>query len=335
MLRSQALMEEQQTEFMLGALEGRAQREVQVLGEGQGVNVLWKELDDRYGHPTPLPIALNRVFQCRQQPGVPLFDYQLDLCELHSRWREWEPGGEGKDDSLLHDQFLLGLLDGLVKQDLQQQVRRQTSLTFRQVSVEVHALERELWGEEGLASQVPVASLATREPPCRPEVDLGQWKEEVKRKLRQELQDKLAALGKTQVSEQQCAPGPVAQLSGGTEPQGANNNHSYGPLSDQHSFPYRWDEWGRPICRECGEVGHVQQRCPACRQPAGEGAPRVGESIRGLPSPPEPAPRPGAPDEILSRFQPALNNPLGSSARWPRHGVADPSPWCRRCWRAG
>ncbi|KAJ8381695.1 hypothetical protein SKAU_G00024730 [Synaphobranchus kaupii] len=58
-------------------------------------------LDDGYGQPTPLPIARNRFFQCRQRPGVPLFDYQLNLRELYSRWREQEPRGEGEDDSLL------------------------------------------------------------------------------------------------------------------------------------------------------------------------------------------------------------------------------------------
>ncbi|KAJ8348375.1 hypothetical protein SKAU_G00269640 [Synaphobranchus kaupii] len=63
----------------------------------------------------------------------------------------------------------------------------------------------------GSAHQTPVASLATQEPPVRPEVDLEQWKEEVKN----ELQDQLAALGRTLVAElrQQCAPGPVAPSS--------------------------------------------------------------------------------------------------------------------------
>ncbi|KAJ8346544.1 hypothetical protein SKAU_G00279450 [Synaphobranchus kaupii] len=50
---------------------------------------------------------------------------------------------------------------------------------WREVSTEARALERELRGEEGSTSQVPVASLATRELPGRPEVDLEQWKEEV------------------------------------------------------------------------------------------------------------------------------------------------------------
>ncbi|KAJ8351885.1 hypothetical protein SKAU_G00233610 [Synaphobranchus kaupii] len=138
--------------------------------------------------------------------------------------------------------FLLGLEDGLIKQELQRQVRHQDSPT------EACALERELRGE-GLASQMPVASLATREPPGRPEVDLEQWKEEVKRELRQELQDQLAALGRTLVAElrQQCAPGPVAPSAGGTETRGADNNYLYAPHPDQHSFPYHWDERGRTI----------------------------------------------------------------------------------------
>ncbi|KAJ8351958.1 hypothetical protein SKAU_G00234340 [Synaphobranchus kaupii] len=168
---------------------------------------MWKELEERYSQSTPLPVARRPFFQCRQRPGVPSFDYQLNLRELHSRWRKQEPSGEAGYDTLLRDQFLLGLDDGPVKQELQRQVRRQDSLTFHQVTMEARALERELWGE-GPASQTPAASL---EPPVRPEVDLEQWKEDVKRELCQELQDKLTDLGRTLLAElkQQCAPGAL------------------------------------------------------------------------------------------------------------------------------
>ncbi|KAJ8353908.1 hypothetical protein SKAU_G00214750 [Synaphobranchus kaupii] len=93
MLRVQAPTEDQKVDFVLGALEGTAQREVRLLG--------------------------GTFFQCRQRPGEPLVDYQLNLCELHSRWQE--PSGEAGDDTLLRDQFLLGLDDGPVKQELQRQ----------------------------------------------------------------------------------------------------------------------------------------------------------------------------------------------------------------------
>ncbi|KAJ8347010.1 hypothetical protein SKAU_G00284110 [Synaphobranchus kaupii] len=167
MLRVQALTEDQQVEFLLGALEGTARREV--------------------------------------------------------RWCEQEPGGDEENDILLRDQFLLGLEDGPVKRKLQWQVPRQDSLTFRQVTK-----------KGGVSEPDPRTSLATREPPVRLKVDLEQWKEEVKNKLRQELQDQLAALGRTLVAElrQQCAPGLVAPSSGGTEAQGADNNHPYAPFSD-------------------------------------------------------------------------------------------------------
>ncbi|KAJ8375327.1 hypothetical protein SKAU_G00059070 [Synaphobranchus kaupii] len=135
MLRAQALTEDQQVDFVLGALEGTARREVRLLGEWQTIDAVWEELD--------------------------------------GQWREQEPGGDEENDILLRDQFFLGLEDG--------QVRRQDSLTFHQV---------------------------TTEPPVQPEVDLEQWEEEVKNELRQELQDQLAALGRTLVAElrQQCAP---------------------------------------------------------------------------------------------------------------------------------
>ncbi|KAJ8352268.1 hypothetical protein SKAU_G00237440 [Synaphobranchus kaupii] len=222
-LRAQALTEDQQVDFVLGALEGTARREVLLLGEWQTIDAVWEELD--------------------------------------GWWCEQEPGSDEENNILLRDQFLLGLEDGPVKRKLQWQVRRQDSLTYRQVTTEARALEKELRGE-GSASQTPAASLAMREPAVPPEVDLKQWKEEVKN----ELQDLLAALGRTLVAElrQQCTPGPVAPSSGGTEARGADNNHPYAPFSDQHSFPYWWDEQGRPICHKgvwrCGtcavEVPH-------------------------------------------------------------------------------
>ncbi|KAJ8341836.1 hypothetical protein SKAU_G00341270 [Synaphobranchus kaupii] len=56
MLRAQVLTEDQQVDFVLGALEGTAWREVWLLGEQQTFVAMWKELDKRYGQPTPLPV---------------------------------------------------------------------------------------------------------------------------------------------------------------------------------------------------------------------------------------------------------------------------------------
>ncbi|KAJ8344564.1 hypothetical protein SKAU_G00318930 [Synaphobranchus kaupii] len=109
MLWAQALTEGQRVDFVVGALERTAQREVWLLGDRQTIDAMWKELDER--------------------------------------WCEQEPGGEEENDILLWDQFLLGLDDGPVKRELQWQVQRQDCLTFRQVTMEACALERELWGE--------------------------------------------------------------------------------------------------------------------------------------------------------------------------------------------
>ncbi|KAJ8346380.1 hypothetical protein SKAU_G00277810 [Synaphobranchus kaupii] len=210
MLRAQALTEDQQVDFVLGALEGTARREVRLLGERQTIDAMWEELDGRYGQPTPLPKT---------------------ICKL------------------------------------QQEVRRQGSLTFRQVTTETHALE-DLQGE-GPASQTPAVSLATRELPVRPQVDLEQWKEEIKNELRRELQDQLAALGRTLVAE--------LRHRGGTEARGADNNHPYAPFqmstpsliggtSESQVWrcgtcavevPHSSPSWGSFKCQPPAMVGHV------------------------------------------------------------------------------
>ncbi|KAJ8351884.1 hypothetical protein SKAU_G00233600 [Synaphobranchus kaupii] len=72
MLWAQALTENQQTDFVMGALERTARREVRLLGERQNIDLLWEELEER--------------------------------------WREQEPGRGDADDALLRDQFLLEIL---------------------------------------------------------------------------------------------------------------------------------------------------------------------------------------------------------------------------------
>ncbi|KAJ8334390.1 hypothetical protein SKAU_G00400290 [Synaphobranchus kaupii] len=65
--------------------------------------------------------------------------------------------------------------------------------------MEACALERELRGGGVIRD-------STREPPAQQEVDLEQWKKEVKRELRQELQEQLTALRRTLVELTEVPP---------------------------------------------------------------------------------------------------------------------------------
>ncbi|KAJ8369890.1 hypothetical protein SKAU_G00099180 [Synaphobranchus kaupii] len=139
MLRAQVLTEDQQVDFVLGALEGRAWREVQLLGEQQTIDHVW-EVGGAGWAVWPANITASNPAPLLPMPTM--------------------AGGA-------------------------------------MVTTEARTLDRDLW-REGSVSQTPVASLATQEPPVRPEVDLEQWKEKVK--------NQLAALGRTLVAElrQQC-----------------------------------------------------------------------------------------------------------------------------------
>ncbi|KAJ8351924.1 hypothetical protein SKAU_G00234000 [Synaphobranchus kaupii] len=54
MLRAQVLTKDQKVDFVLGALEGTAQREVRLLEEQQDIEAVWKELDERYAEVSHL-----------------------------------------------------------------------------------------------------------------------------------------------------------------------------------------------------------------------------------------------------------------------------------------
>lgn len=52
-------------------------------------------------------------------------DYLLHTRELFSRWLQSEPDGSAKDESTLRNQFVKGLKEGPLKQELQKYARRQ------------------------------------------------------------------------------------------------------------------------------------------------------------------------------------------------------------------
>lgn len=78
----------------------------------------------------------------------------LRLRELFASWQEQEPNGSAQDERTIRDQLVLGLRAGMLQQELQQQVRRNPSMSFNEASSEARALEAELRTELACASRV-------------------------------------------------------------------------------------------------------------------------------------------------------------------------------------
>lgn len=265
MSRAQGLNEEQKIDFIFGALQGEAKREMRLLDptKRSTSTAILHELKNIYGRVIPVAQLRAKVFKCHQQEGETAAAYILRLRELFSIWREHEPAGSAQDETTVRDQLVLGLRPGLVQQELQRQMLRNPTMSFSEVSSEARALEAELKMEFACASRVsvpqPQQALAT---PCPEE-----WRETVRAELRKEMRDQLnvlkEALTETLTEEIKC------QLSPQTNPvhrdvtppqRGRVQRGLYTPSPRHQSF--EWDQQGQPICRGCGKAGHIQRRCP-------------------------------------------------------------------------
>ena len=143
---------------MFGALEGDAKREMRLLDPNKlssSVAIL-QELKRLYGRVTPVAQLRAQYFKCYQQEEETAASFLLRLRELFHQWEEVEPAGSAQDERTIRDQLVLGLRPGMVQQEVQRQVRRNPTMSFREVSGEVKALETELRMESACASRVSV-----------------------------------------------------------------------------------------------------------------------------------------------------------------------------------
>lgn len=271
MLRAQGLNEEQKIDFIFGALEGEAKREMRLLDSTKrsSSTAILQELKKIYGRVIPVAQLRAKFFKCHQQEDETAAAYILRLRELFSTWREHEPDGSAQDEMTVRDQLVLGLRPGLVQQELQRQVRRNPTMSFSEVSSEARALEAELKTEFACASRVSVPPPRQTSAVSCPE----EWRETVRAELRKEMKDQLNVLKEalteslTEEIKRQLSPQTNPVMPGDVNPplRGRVHGSRYTPSPRQHQA-FEWDPRGQPICRGCGKAGHIQRRCPERRQ---------------------------------------------------------------------
>lgn len=276
MLRAQGLNQQQQTDFVLGALEGEAKRELQLVNprdRDTGQKVL-DVLEKLYAKPATKAQLRASFFNCRQQADESVNAFILRLRELFCRWQERDGVEAEEGDDLLLDQLMVGLTAGPIKQELSRQMRRNERMTFAAICREARALEQELQdGEETILSQrvaAPVSRNATT-------VDIEHLKAELQQglmgEMRKEIMGQMKALSANIVEEvrTQLSSGSVTSTTT-TRPMDGHSAAMRAPQVRQRQAgntgsAFQWDAQGRPICRRCGAAGHVQRRCP--RRPVG------------------------------------------------------------------
>lgn len=273
MLRAQGLTPQQQADFLLGALEGEAKRELHLVepeNKNTGQKVL-EALDKIYAKPATKAKLRANFFNCKQQTEESVNAFILRLRELFSRWRERDAGGTEEGDDLLLDQLMVGLRTGPIKQELSRQIRRDESLTFSAVCKEARALEHELQEGDDVALSQRVSAPAHKDSTTDLETLRTQIRADLQQGLMGEMKEQLKALSASLMEEVKAH---LSSRELPTVPQVPSIDHHAVPVSAapmrsrQTTAPlYQWDPQGRPICRNCGEAGHVQRRCP--RRPSG------------------------------------------------------------------
>lgn len=269
MLSIQQFGGEQKTEFVLGALDGEAKREILAIDKGNRdtPGKIFSVLKELYGDRAPIAALRTQFFNCKQESNEPLRAFSLRLRELFSRLRCRDPTGLEQADLLLRDQFIMGLQEGVLRQELRRQVRRDERMSFDEVKREALFHESEQEGERW----IPPACLAVEKPsPTRPPAQFD-WKQEFKRELLQEVQGQISELTQTLLSELRGEAQRPKQLPLTDHARDTSAGRPRGGLTNQNGFPVRsgnkWDMQGRPICNACGAAGHISRYC---RQNASE-----------------------------------------------------------------
>lgn len=149
-----------------------------------------------YGDNTHASILRAQFFNCRQETNQSLRSFSLRLRELFSRLKQKDPTGLEQEDVLLRDQFIMGLKEGSIHQELRWQVRKTPCVSFDEIKMEALALE-----EEQEKQWAPPACLAVRRQTPGDTKPLADWKQELHMEILNEVKGQMTAMTKTILDE--------------------------------------------------------------------------------------------------------------------------------------
>ncbi|KAK0139102.1 hypothetical protein N1851_024329 [Merluccius polli] len=160
-MRARRLSVFEQAYFVFDHLEGEAREEVKYRprAEREDPAKIFGILQELYGCSESYVALQEAFFSRRQQEGETLQGFSLALMSLMASVRARAPREMLNADILLRDQFVEHVLDGALRRELKQFVRRQPAATLLDVRGEALRWEREglPGGSRGRSHSVPSA----------------------------------------------------------------------------------------------------------------------------------------------------------------------------------
>lgn len=266
MLGFQPIDDAQKADLIMGFLDGEAKREILTLEKTcrNTPRKIFAVLSTLYGDSTHVSVLRAQFFNCRQEPNQSLRSFSLRLRELFLRLKRKDDAGLEHSDILLRDQFIMGLREGPIKQELRRQVRKHRALSFDEVKLESLALEEE---QDDSWPAGPSCLAVNRSSPS-PQNSATDWKQEFRREILKEVKEQLTETAKVLVNELRaeingppcppCPPVPTARPRAYSEDSGRTRQRFRTSSNNQD---FKWDPRGRPICNQCGEPGHIRRHC--------------------------------------------------------------------------
>ena len=131
--------------FILDHLEGEAKAEIKFRPDAEQRDParVFSILQELYGCAQPYVTLQQAFFSRHQLEGETVHEFSLALMALMAQVRRAAPEGALDTDLLLRDQFMEHVLDGSLRRELKQFVRRQPTATLLELRGEAIRWERE------------------------------------------------------------------------------------------------------------------------------------------------------------------------------------------------